>query len=224
MTVREAYRVLDLAPGLRRERVETQYQSLNIDLNNKLSQSKSPNIQTFYASRLKEIEVAKAILDQNFAAKEAKVSDGSIDAAIDEESADIPSIDREVINDQTSEPNALSGNDLGNEPKSPKENIYMFKNPFSFGGRIRRAEYGLSLLIWLSLRLFLELKFDLGPEALFFSIPLFWFSLAQGVKRCHDRGNSGWYQFIPFYVFWMLFADSEDGINEYGPNPKGIVN
>jgi len=25
---------------------------------------------------------------------------------------------------------------------------------------------------------------------------------------------------IPFYGLWMLFADSEPGTNEYGPNPK----
>jgi|GEM_PF-2002130 len=77
MTVRDAYRALDLAPGLGKDRVESQFQSLTIDLKNRLSQSKSPNLQTFYASRLKEIEAAKAILDQHFAPNEAKVSDES---------------------------------------------------------------------------------------------------------------------------------------------------
>ena len=55
-------------------------------------------------------------------------------------------------------------------------------------------------------------------------IPVYWFLLAQGAKRCHDRGNSGWYQIIPFYNLWMLFADSEKGVNDYGLNPKGIEN
>lgn len=55
-------------------------------------------------------------------------------------------------------------------------------------------------------------------------ILLFWFKLAQGTKRCHDRGNSGWFQFIPFYGLWMLFGDSDYGINKYGPNPKGVGN
>ncbi|MFM7589865.1 MAG: hypothetical protein ACKO55_12225, partial [Bacteroidota bacterium] len=68
---------MDLAPGLGKDRVESQFQSLTIDLKNRLSQSKSPNLQTFYASRLKEIEAAKAILDQHFAPSEAKVSDES---------------------------------------------------------------------------------------------------------------------------------------------------
>ena len=29
------------------------------------------------------------------------------------------------------------------------EILFMFKNPFSFNGRIRRAEYGISLIIYL---------------------------------------------------------------------------
>lgn len=52
-------------------------------------------------------------------------------------------------------------------------------------------------------------------------IPMTWFSIAQNVKRCHDRGHSGWYQFIPFYFLWLLFADGEKGENGYGDNPKG---
>ena len=77
----------------------------------------------------------------------------------------------------------------------------------------------------------LEIPFtnDSNPSnisSLFFilAIPVIWFMIAQGAKRCHDRGNSGWYQLIPFYELWMLFADSDNGNNEYGPNPKGIGN
>lgn len=51
--------------------------------------------------------------------------------------------------------------------------------------------------------------------------PALWFLWAQGAKRCHDRGNSGWYQIIPFYGLWMLFADGEECENEYGVDPKG---
>lgn len=106
----------------------------------------------------------------------------------------------------------------------------MFKNPFSFEGRIRRTEYGLSYLIYIAIYyLIIYLVSDMSSEfaTIFFVllwIPILWFYIAQGAKRCHDRGNSGWYQLIPFYVFWMLFADSEEGRNAYGPNPKGIGN
>jgi len=55
-------------------------------------------------------------------------------------------------------------------------------------------------------------------------IPGFWFMWAQGAKRCHDRGNSGWFQLIPFYRLWMMFAESDYGPNEYGENPKGQGN
>ncbi len=51
-------------------------------------------------------------------------------------------------------------------------------------------------------------------------IPAFWFFIAQSAKRCHDRDNSGWYQIIPFYVFWMMFAEGNHGTNSYGEDPK----
>lgn len=57
-----------------------------------------------------------------------------------------------------------------------------------------------------------------------FLIPVYWFIWAQGAKRCHDRNNTGWFQIIPFYGFWMLFADGDYGENDYGPNPKGLGN
>lgn len=105
----------------------------------------------------------------------------------------------------------------------------MFKSPFSFEGRIRRTEYGLSYLIYLAFSVPFNLFFNLSNEEpsgvvliifLLLLIPLMWFLLAQGAKRCHDRGNSGWFQIIPFYSLWMLFGNSDHGPNEYGPNPK----
>ena len=37
-------------------------------------------------------------------------------------------------------------------------------------------------------------------------IPLFWFKLAQSTKRCHDLGESGWMQIIPFYFLILCFG------------------
>ena len=51
-------------------------------------------------------------------------------------------------------------------------------------------------------------------------IPLFWFLIAQGAKRCHDVNHSGWMQLIPFYGLWMLFQDGDNVTNSYGKNPK----
>lgn len=105
----------------------------------------------------------------------------------------------------------------------------MFKKPFSFEGRIRRTEFGLSYIAFIvvvMLAAALTSYQNDEPSMLLalICIPAYWFLLAQGAKRCHDRGNTGWFQIIPFYGLWMLFADSENGVNQYGPNPKGIGN
>ncbi len=105
----------------------------------------------------------------------------------------------------------------------------MFKNPFSFKGRIRRLEYGLSYILYMVVyyvSIFIMGSLDEIGVFLFLAIfiGLLWFILAQGAKRCHDRGNSGFFQLIPFYGLWMLFGDSDYGPNKYGDNPKGEGN
>lgn len=107
------------------------------------------------------------------------------------------------------------------------DNRGMFKRVFPFKGRIRRTEFGLSYIIFLAWYLVFvavtEMN-DVNPVFALFIIltivPAYWSLWAQGAKRCHDRGNSGWYQIIPFYFLVMLFGGSENGINDYGTNPK----
>jgi uncharacterized membrane protein YhaH (DUF805 family) len=104
----------------------------------------------------------------------------------------------------------------------------MFKNPFSFEGRIRRSEYGLSVIIfWVTHFIILPMTGVDEPSGfqiiVLAYIPVIWLSLAQGAKRCHDLDKSGWWQIIPFYELWMLFQDGLPGTNEYGDNPKGLV-
>jgi uncharacterized membrane protein YhaH (DUF805 family) len=49
------------------------------------------------------------------------------------------------------------------------------------------------------------------------------------VKRCHDRGKSGWMTLLAFVplvgFFWVLIdlgiLKGEPGPNEYGPDPRG---
>jgi len=105
-------------------------------------------------------------------------------------------------------------------------------NIFSFSGRIRRTEYAVTQII---------ISFLVGIIFFVFGVSLFagesavggamillcvsmllsaWVSLAAGAKRCHDRGNSGLYQLIPFYGLWMLFGDGDHGSNHYGADPK----
>ena len=106
----------------------------------------------------------------------------------------------------------------------------MFKNPFSFSGRIRRLEFGMTYVIIFAFAMCISILNGDNPEEgkatpfLIAFVPIVWFYWAQAAKRCHDRGNSGWFQLIPFYPLFMLFGDSMYGPNEYGPNPKGLGN
>ncbi len=93
----------------------------------------------------------------------------------------------------------------------------MFAHPFSFEGRIRRKEWGLSYLIWFVSGFFLYLLsvilLTLIPSfftlifILLLNLPIIWFITAQGSKRCHDYGDSGWKQFN-----WLLPAFIGGGI------------
>ncbi|MFA6677673.1 MAG: DUF805 domain-containing protein [Bacteroidales bacterium] len=38
--------------------------------------------------------------------------------------------------------------------------------------------------------------------------------------RCHDIGKSGWYQLIPFYFIYLIFAPSKIEDNKYISYPK----
>lgn len=92
----------------------------------------------------------------------------------------------------------------------------MFEAPFSFSGRIRRTEYGLSLIINSVLSFFISLIVrGTNGDAVFC-----WFILAQGAKRSHDIGYSGLCQLVPFYPLFLLFAAGEVGTNCYGKDPK----
>ena len=104
----------------------------------------------------------------------------------------------------------------------------MFKTPFSFTGRIRRLEYVISYLIYFGLFILGVFAFENIEKGnfmyTFLLIIIQWFILAQGAKRCHDVGTSGFFQFIPFYGIWMLFGAGNEWDNRYGANPKVATN
>lgn len=121
-------------------------------------------------------------------------------------------------------------------PISAKKEQYSFiKQLFSFKGRMRRLHYFLSIIgyyafLLLSVFFMSELSRDsmfwgfLGAIILFFSV---WFIIAASVKRCHDRGNSGWwllYTCIPYvgvvFSIILLFGSGDEDENEYGSNPR----
>lgn len=140
---------------------------------------------------------------------------------------------------ETSEPSVIGSTDVfqqadDNKNKPIEEtgtesisNKGMFKRPFSFHGRIRRTEYGISFIVYFIWAMILNAATASNdmPEGLAIFlivtyVPMIWFLWAQNCKRCHDRGKSGWYQLIPFYFFVLLFGDGEKGRNNYGDCPK----
>lgn len=143
---------------------------------------------------------------------------------IAEDSSEVP----DLTSDDSIQSNAITDSQSSTMVVSSNANNKgMFSAPFSFKGRIRRTEYGLSYIIyaiWYVIFIAIGGSMEPNPVVAFLMLlsmaPAYWFMLAQGCKRCHDRGNSGWFQIIPFYFLWMLFAPGEDGENGYGENPK----
>lgn len=101
-------------------------------------------------------------------------------------------------------------------------------NLFSYKGRLKRGTYfwiyacvGVSANL---LDLFLDATMDELPSILawMFILCFFiaaWVVFVSIIKRCHDRGQSGWYALIPFYYLALFFLKGEEKDNEYGPNP-----
>lgn len=101
-------------------------------------------------------------------------------------------------------------------------------NLFSFKGRLKRGTY-----FWIYacvgvfsnlLNLFLDTTMDELPSLLVWMSILYffvaaWIVFASTIKRCHDKGQSGWYALIPFYYIVLFFLKGEEKDNEYGPNP-----
>ena len=105
----------------------------------------------------------------------------------------------------------------------------MFRRLFSYKGRIRRLEFGLSyILLNVLYYLFVAVLFAITgsenlPMTLILPIALGLLVILclQGIKRCHDLGKSGWWIIIPYYnPFVLIFMKGNDGINEYGTDPK----
>lgn len=202
--------------------------------------SKSGNLTPLMRKRIEQklanssntiIEKEKEILTQtdsiNTPVSDDNKEDLEIPPAIEEEIPDEINIPKATIPSATAEPTLSSPQENIVEPTNATQSKGTFNHPFSFNGRIRRLEYGLSMIIYFVWYVIMQAMMatpDPAPAAGIFVlisfIPMVWFLWAQNCKRCHDRGNSGWYQLIPFYFFVLLFGDGDEGTNEYGDNPK----
>lgn len=90
-------------------------------------------------------------------------------------------------------------------------------NLFSFKGEIGRMSYCMTLY-GSFLGFFVVFLFSFGsitPYFLVLILPLLWLLYAQGAKRCHNLGHSGWFQLIPFYVFPMMLKGTNTSGRKY---------
>ena len=110
-----------------------------------------------------------------------------------------------------------------------------------FNGRARRKEYWMFALfnfIFIFITSILDFIIGLnnlifvgiGPFYFLYTIAVIVPGLAVGIRRLHDVGKSGWYillALIPIigwiWVFVLFVTDSQEGENEYGPDPKEFI-
>ena len=94
-----------------------------------------------------------------------------------------------------------------------------------FNGRARRKEY------WMFVLFNMIFAFIFGfvcgllgvPElAQLYTLAMFIPSIAVGVRRMHDVGNSGWFLLIPIYNLILAVSEGEKQANKYGADPKEI--
>lgn len=109
--------------------------------------------------------------------------------------------------------------------------LKVLQNYIGFSGRARRKEYWMFTLINFIVIIILSILESLlglpGFISGLYSLAVLIPGLAVSVRRLHDTGKSGWWlllSFIPIIgaiILLVFFAlDSEDGANQYGPNPK----
>ena len=210
---------LGLQEGASQEQIQEAYQRLSKELN-----PANNDNQDFFVEEYQKLQEAYKVLNQSSILKNSDSSSGTIKSNRDATPAEVSPSDPSGSFTVTISPEKIE--ELKNKAQEANDKPHvkpsMFRNPFSFNGRIRRLEYGISVIIFYIMNnIFVALATE-EPLLIILLIPSLWFTWAQGAKRCHDRGNSGFYQIIPFYGFWMLFAEGDIGSNEYGENPKGI--
>jgi len=108
---------------------------------------------------------------------------------------------------------------------------------FSFEGRITRVEWWACCFAWAivggcisAAGLWVGSFLPRDYARLLFVLPvliMLYPNLALGIKRCHDRGRSGWFMLValvPFVNLWyaieICFLPGTRGANQYGEDPR----
>jgi uncharacterized membrane protein YhaH (DUF805 family) len=112
--------------------------------------------------------------------------------------------------------------------------LYCFQNYAKFDGRARRSEYWYFILCNVLVLIILAMLTSISDYIGAIMIGVYLLAMivpwiAVTVRRLHDSGKPGGYFFVRFIPLvggiWslvLMFAESQPGQNEYGPNPKGI--
>lgn len=94
------------------------------------------------------------------------------------------------------------------------------KKLFSAKGRCGRLEYFLTAFVCnlaISVVNLWSKEFILAAVAsIILGIVGVWITVCAGARRCHDLGHNGWWQLIPLYGIWLVFAKGQPESNEYG--------
>ncbi len=105
-----------------------------------------------------------------------------------------------------------------------------WKNLFlSFEGRINRQPFWIGVIILFVANIVVSLILGDGIIAILIALAMIYPGLCVYIKRCHDRGKSGWWcllLLIPIVgLIWAIvdlgIFEGTKGSNDYGPDPLG---
>jgi len=94
-------------------------------------------------------------------------------------------------------------------------------NTLNFKGRAAEREYWLFEAAYLGIVLLTSIIFSEAGNLKFIPAIFLWglmpTQISLYVRRCHDSNRRGWWYFVPVGNLFVLFADSDDIDNRFGP-------
>jgi len=111
--------------------------------------------------------------------------------------------------------------------------LQVLKKYSVFDGRARRKEYWMFVLLNMIFSYILgfidgftgmmDMESGYGLLSGIYTVAVFLPYIAVTVRRMHDVGKSGWFCLIPIYNLILALTPGDEGENEYGSDPKLIV-